>query len=168
MLRIMLGFGSGLRLEQLLRIFRALQTSRVLYISMNAHWCMNQLLIASILPMFFSITTQHSSIEVKKNSHFVPILHSNYWNCNNKSLLLLMRLSLSESSSVRLSRKRFKNDLSPNIELNACTFSFGQKKHPTGHFQLPVRMHWRYAYFELKTYFRTHWNVKYYPFLRKC
>ena len=24
--------------------------------------------------MFFSITTQHSSIKVKKNSHFVPIL----------------------------------------------------------------------------------------------
>ena len=117
----MLGFGSGLRLEQLLRTFRALQTSRVLHISMNARWRMNQLLIASFLPMFFSITTRHSSIEVKKNSHFVPILprllwrvvqctqeldankllHSNYWNCNNKSLLLLMRLSLTESSSVR-------------------------------------------------------------------
>ena len=37
----------------------------------------------------------------------------------------------------------------------------GQKKHPTGHFQLPVRMHWRYECFELKTYSRTHWNVKY-------
>ena len=34
-----------LRLEQLLRIFRALQTSRVLHISMNARWHMNQLLI---------------------------------------------------------------------------------------------------------------------------
>ena len=33
-----------LRLEQLLRIFRALQTSRVLRISMNARWRMNQLL----------------------------------------------------------------------------------------------------------------------------
>ena len=33
-----------LRLEQLLRIFRALQTSRVLYISMNACWRMNQLI----------------------------------------------------------------------------------------------------------------------------
>ena len=32
-----------LRLEQLLRIFRALQTSRVLHISMNARWRMNQL-----------------------------------------------------------------------------------------------------------------------------
>ena len=32
-------------LEQLLRIFRALQTSRVLHISMNARWRMNQLLI---------------------------------------------------------------------------------------------------------------------------
>ena len=31
--------------EQLLRIFRALQTSRVLHISMNARWRMNQLLI---------------------------------------------------------------------------------------------------------------------------
>ena len=30
--------------EQLLRIFRALQTSRVLHISMNARWRMNQLL----------------------------------------------------------------------------------------------------------------------------
>ena len=27
-------------------------------------------------------------------------------------------------------------------------------------------MHRRYAYFELKTYFRTHWNEKYYLFLR--
>ena len=33
-----------LRLEQLLRIFRALQTSCVLHISMNARCCMNQLL----------------------------------------------------------------------------------------------------------------------------
>ena len=33
---------SRLRLEQLLRIFRALQTSRVLYISMNARWRRNQ------------------------------------------------------------------------------------------------------------------------------
>ena len=31
-------------LEQFLRIFRALQTSRVLQISMNARWRMNQLL----------------------------------------------------------------------------------------------------------------------------
>ena len=36
---------SRLRLEQLLRIFRALQTSRVLHISMNARWHMNQLLV---------------------------------------------------------------------------------------------------------------------------
>ena len=36
---------SRLRLEQLLRIFRALQTSQVLHISMNARWRMNQLLI---------------------------------------------------------------------------------------------------------------------------
>ena len=35
---------SRLRLEQLLRIFRALQTSRVLHISMDARWRMNQLL----------------------------------------------------------------------------------------------------------------------------
>ena len=35
--------GSRLRLEQLLCIFRALQTSRVLNISMNARWHMNQL-----------------------------------------------------------------------------------------------------------------------------
>ena len=32
------------------------------------------ILFGSFLPMFFSITTQHSSIKVKKNSHFVPIL----------------------------------------------------------------------------------------------
>ena len=37
-----------LRLEQLLRIFRALQTSRVLHISMNARWCMNQLLKSKV------------------------------------------------------------------------------------------------------------------------
>ena len=34
---------SRLRLKQLLRIFRALQTSRVLRISMNARWRVNQL-----------------------------------------------------------------------------------------------------------------------------
>ena len=32
------------------------------------------ILFGSFLPMFFSITTQHSSVKVKKNSHFVPIL----------------------------------------------------------------------------------------------
>ena len=32
-------------------------------------------------------------------------------------------------------------------------------------FQTSVRMHWRYACFELKTYFSTHWNVYYYAFL---
>ena len=37
-----------LRLEQLLRIFRALQTSRVLHNPMNARWRMNQLLIEMI------------------------------------------------------------------------------------------------------------------------
>ena len=52
-------------------------------------------------------------------------------------------------------------DYRGNIKLKACAFSLGQKKHPTGHFQLPVRMHWRYECFELKTYSRTHWNVKY-------
>ena len=36
------------------------------------------------------------------------------------------------------------------FKLNACAFSLGQEKHPTGHFQLPVRMHWRYACFEWK------------------
>ena len=34
----------GYALEQLLRNFRALQTSRVLHISINARWRMNQLL----------------------------------------------------------------------------------------------------------------------------
>ena len=34
----------GYALEQLLRNFRVLQTSRVLHISMNARWRMNQLL----------------------------------------------------------------------------------------------------------------------------
>ena len=38
---------SRLRLEQLLRIFRALQTSSVPPISMNARWRTNQLLIDS-------------------------------------------------------------------------------------------------------------------------
>ena len=40
-----ISYASRLRLEQLLRIFRALQTSRVLHISMNARERMNQLLI---------------------------------------------------------------------------------------------------------------------------
>ena len=37
---------SRLRLKQLLRIFRALQTFRVLHISMNTRWCQNQLLMS--------------------------------------------------------------------------------------------------------------------------
>ena len=32
------------------------------------------ILFGSFLPMFFPITTQHSSVKVKKNSHFVLIL----------------------------------------------------------------------------------------------
>ena len=32
------------------------------------------ILFGSFLPIFFSITKQHSSVKVKKNSHFVPIL----------------------------------------------------------------------------------------------
>ena len=32
------------------------------------------ILFGSFFPMFFSITTQHSSVKVKKNSHFVPVL----------------------------------------------------------------------------------------------
>ena len=52
----MLGFGSGLRLEQLLRTFRALQTSRVLHISMNARWRMNQLLIFNNVICFIART----------------------------------------------------------------------------------------------------------------
>ena len=72
------------------------------------------ILFASFSSMFFSIITQHSSIKVKKNSYFVPILphllkrvvqytqeldankllHSNYWNCYNKSLLPLMRINI--------------------------------------------------------------------------
>ena len=39
---------SWLRLEQLLCIFRTLQTSHVLHISMNAHWSVNQLLITRL------------------------------------------------------------------------------------------------------------------------
>ena len=31
------------------------------------------ILFGSFLPIFFSITKQHSSVKVKKNSHFVPI-----------------------------------------------------------------------------------------------
>ena len=38
-------YASRRRLERLLRIFRALQTSLVLHITMNACWRMNQLLI---------------------------------------------------------------------------------------------------------------------------
>ena len=74
---------------------------------------------------------------------------------------------LIESSGVQLLRKRFKNDLSPNIKLNACPFSLGQKKHPMGHFRLPVRMHWQYACFELKAYFSIK-NVKDDVFTQFC
>ena len=62
------------------------------------------------MSMFFSITTQHSSVTIKINIYFVPILphllervvqykqesnanklsNSNYWNCCHKSLLPLM------------------------------------------------------------------------------
>ena len=68
------------------------------------------ILFASFLSMFFSITTQHSSVTIKINIYFVPILphllervvqykqesnanklsNSNYWNCCHKSLLPLM------------------------------------------------------------------------------
>ena len=48
------------------------------------------------------MSSQHSGIEQSQNRLIVEIL------------------SLIESSSVRLSRKRLKNDLSPNIKLNAC------------------------------------------------
>ena len=37
------------------------------------------ILFASFLSMFFSIKTQHSSMKVKKNSHFVPILPHLLW-----------------------------------------------------------------------------------------
>ena len=52
-----------LRLEQLLRIFRALQTSRVLHISMKARWHMNQLLISSqsLRPTYVSEDLESSS-----------------------------------------------------------------------------------------------------------
>ena len=49
-----------LRLEQLLRIFRALQTSRVLRISMKARWRMNQLLNFKFLT--FCIILPHINI----------------------------------------------------------------------------------------------------------
>ena len=35
-------------------------------------WCL--ILFGSFLSMFFSFTTQHSSVKIKINSHFVPIL----------------------------------------------------------------------------------------------
>ena len=60
------------------------------------------------------MSSQHSGIEQSQNRLIVEIL------------------SLIESSGVRLSRKRLKNDLSPNIKLNACAFSLGQKKQPKG------------------------------------
>ena len=52
-----------LRLEQLLRIFRALQNSRVLHISMKARWHMNQLLISSqsLRPTYVSEDLESSS-----------------------------------------------------------------------------------------------------------
>ena len=52
---------SKLRLEQLLRIFRALQTSRVLHISMNARWHMNQLLNDD-----YDAQTNTSDVELEK------------------------------------------------------------------------------------------------------
>ena len=73
-----------------------------------------QILFASFLSMFFSMTTQHSSIKMKKNSHFVPILsyllqrvvqytqelntikplHSNYWNCYNNACFFWCKSTL--------------------------------------------------------------------------
>ena len=49
-------------LKKLLRIFRALQTSRVLHISMNARWRMNQLLFFTSIPLLDS----YALIGIKK------------------------------------------------------------------------------------------------------
>ena len=48
-------------------------------------------------------------------------------------LISITSLSLIESSNLF--------DYRGNIKRNACPFSLGYEKHPTGHFQLPVRMH---------------------------
>ena len=53
---------SRLRLKQLIGIFRALQTSRVLHISMNARWRMNQLLFFTSIPLLDS----YALIGIKK------------------------------------------------------------------------------------------------------
>ena len=62
-----------LRLEQLLRIFRALQTSRVLHISMKARWNMNQLLNKTQLMMFY-MTTNGTSILTIENICFPHLI----------------------------------------------------------------------------------------------
>ena len=83
-----------------------LSASFVSYLATNSTY--------KLLSMFFLITTQHSSVKIKINSYFAPIvphllwrvvqytqelnanklLHSNYWNCCDKFLLLLMRINI--------------------------------------------------------------------------
>ena len=58
-----------LRLEQLLRIFRALQTSRVFHISMNARWRMNQLLSLQHAIHFNWFCKEHWSLLIKRCLH---------------------------------------------------------------------------------------------------
>ena len=58
-----------LRLDQLLRIFRALQTSRVFHISMNARSRMNQLLSLKHAIHFNWFCKEHWSLSIKRCLH---------------------------------------------------------------------------------------------------
>ena len=58
-----------LRLEKLLRIFRALQTSRVFHISMNARSRMNQLLSLKHAIHFNWFCKEHWSLSIKRCLH---------------------------------------------------------------------------------------------------
>ena len=51
----------------------------ILSFKYRLHHIWQLILFASFLPMFFSITTQRSSIKVKKNSHFVSDSSAFLW-----------------------------------------------------------------------------------------
>ena len=68
---------SRLRLEQLLRIFRALQTSRVLHISMNAQLMNAQLRLEQLLRIFRALqTSQVLHISTNAQLTYEPLFYN--------------------------------------------------------------------------------------------
>ena len=105
-----ISYASRLRLEQLLRIFRALQTSRVLHISMNARWRMNQFLIDYLLD---------------KKVHLRPLrIYENWGNPYQPRYRVVVAKSI-EMSAI------FELDARWSVYYVHCTFCIALKLAPT-------------------------------------